>query len=130
MVMCQRRNTRQRRVVLEELQSRTDHPTAAALYEGVKEALPRISLGTVYRNLDILQEQGLCVRLCGSSGTESHFDGRTDPHLHFQCHRCGRIYDLETVLPIVDETINQRIEGHVVEGYNLILRGTCANCLS
>lgn len=128
MATCQRRNTRQRRVVLEELRNRHDHPTAADLYDSVKAALPRISLGTVYRNLDILQELGQCVRLCGSQGAESRFDGRMDPHLHFQCRGCGKIFDLDTALPVVDEAIGQQLEGHTVEGYNLILRGICRDC--
>jgi len=128
MVTCQRRNTRQRKVVLEELKNRVDHPTAAELYERVKIELPRISLGTVYRNLDILQEMDQCVRLSGSAGTESRFDGRMDPHLHFQCRTCGRLIDLDTMLPMIDEYIGASLEGHSVEGYNLILRGTCSSC--
>jgi len=128
MTTCQRRNTRQRQVVLEELCSTHDHPTAAILYDRVKQRLPRISLGTVYRNLDILQETGSCVRLCGAEGAESRFDGRIEPHLHFQCRQCNGLRDLDTMLPLLDDYIGSRMEGHQVEGYNLILRGICRSC--
>lgn len=130
MATCQRRNTRQRQVVLEELNERHDHPTAAMLYDRVKLRLPRISLGTVYRNLDILQETGQCVRLCGADAAESRFDGRMEPHLHFQCRACGDLQDLSTMLPVLDDCIGTHIEGHLIEGYNLILRGTCRGCRS
>lgn len=125
-----RRNTPQRQIILEELSSVTSHPTAAELFSLVRKRLPRISLGTVYRNLDILQEQGRCVRLCGSDGAEARFDGRMDPHLHFQCQHCGTLGDLDTMLPLLDDYIGSTIEGHEIAGYNLILRGRCRRCRS
>jgi Fur family ferric uptake transcriptional regulator len=128
MSVCQRRNTRQRQVVLDELRRDVSHPTAAQLFARVRERLPHISLGTVYRNLDILQETGDCQRLCGSGGNEAHFDGRTEPHLHLQCRECGTIHDLDTMLPLLDGMVGASVEGHQVEGYSLILRGVCRSC--
>jgi Fur family ferric uptake transcriptional regulator len=125
---CQRRNTRQRQVVLEELRSDFSHPTAGELYRKVRERLPRISLGTVYRNLEILQETGQAVRLAGCSGQEARYDGRPEPHLHFYCHECDGVQDLDTVLPVLDDLVGSTLEQHAIDGYHVILRGTCRRC--
>ncbi len=128
MIECQRRNTRQRQFVLQALQESHAHPTAAELHETVRHHLPRISLGTVYRNLDILQETGQAMRVPGGDGNEARFDGRTTPHHHFQCRRCGSLRDLESMLPAVDHCVGTTLEGHHVEGYSLVLRGVCSGC--
>jgi len=128
MSVCQRRNTRQRQVVLEELRADCSHPTAAELYDRVRTRLPRISLGTVYRNLDILEETGQCIRLCGSISSESRFDGRPEPHLHHQCRVCGTVRDLATMLPVLDEMLEERAEGHLIERYSVVLHGVCREC--
>jgi Fur family ferric uptake transcriptional regulator len=128
MTTCQRRNTRQRQVVLDELRHDCTHPTAGELYRRVRERMPRISLGTVYRNLEILQETGDAIRLSGCSGQEARYDGRPEPHLHFRCEQCERIRDLETVLPLVDDLVGSSLEGHVVSGYHVVLHGTCRDC--
>jgi len=109
MSVCQRRNTRQRQVVLSTLCEMNSHPTAGELYRLVREKLPRISLGTVYRNLEILQETGQAVRLAGCNGQEARYDGRTEPHL-------------------LDDLLDKTIEGHRTDGYHLILHGTCLDC--
>ena len=127
-VTCQRRNTRQRQVVLEELQAECSHPTAGELYRRVRGRLPRISLGTVYRNLEILQETGQAVRLAGCSGQEARYDGRAEPHLHFHCTQCESIVDLETMFPLMDDLIGSSLENHAIDGYHVILRGTCSRC--
>ena len=105
MTTCQRRNTRQRQIVLEALRATCEHPTAGELYKTVRERMPRISLGTVYRNLEILQETGQAVRLAGCSGQEARYDGRCDPHLHLVCGECGGVRDLDTVLPVLDDLL-------------------------
>ena len=70
----QQRTTRQRQVILEELQKLQSHPTAAALYEIVRRRVPKISLGTVYRNLELLARTGL-IRKLEFAGAEARFDG-------------------------------------------------------
>ncbi|HOX24455.1 MAG TPA: transcriptional repressor [Candidatus Krumholzibacteria bacterium] len=127
-IQCQRRNTRQRQVVLEELRASFSHPTAGDLYRTVVARMPQISLGTVYRNLEILQESGQAIRLAGCTGQEARYDGRTDPHLHFQCCKCARISDLDTMLPLLDELVGTTVEGHEVTAYQVVLRGTCRAC--
>ena len=91
----QRRKTRQRQVILEELQAVTSHPTAVELYQLVRRRLPRVSLGTVYRNLDLLARMGL-IEKKEHSGGEARFDANTAQHDHLRCVRCGRVDDLPT----------------------------------
>ena len=87
------RKTKQREVILEELMKLRAHPSADELYERVKKRLPRISLGTVYRNLEMLSREGIIHRL-ETAGSQKRFDGETGDHQHIRCVRCGRIDDL------------------------------------
>ena len=123
------RMTQQREMIIKELKKFSGHPTADELYDKVKKKLPRISLATVYRNLEILQETGEVVRLSCCSGQEARYDGLPHPHLHFMCEQCEAIVDLKAVLPVMDNMIGSPLEGHEVNGYHVVLRGTCRNCL-
>lgn len=93
MAQVQTRMTRQRAVILEELRKTKSHPTADELYSIVRERLPRISLGTVYRNLDFLADSGEIRRL-EAAGSTKRFDGDISWHQHVRCLRCGRIGDV------------------------------------
>jgi Fur family ferric uptake transcriptional regulator len=87
------RRTKQREVIIEELTKLRTHPSADQLYEQVRKRLPRISLGTVYRNLEILSREGTIHRLeLGRS--QMRFDGELNEHQHIRCVRCGRVDDL------------------------------------
>ncbi len=88
----ERRNTKQRQIILEAVQSRCDHPNAEQIFRQVRETDPKISLGTVYRNLAILAEEGkiLDIRLAGAD----RFDLTTMPHDHFYCEVCGSVSDI------------------------------------
>jgi Fur family transcriptional regulator, peroxide stress response regulator len=85
--------SRQRAAILENVKGRKDHPTADMVYSSLKEAYPKISLGTVYRNLSLLSEMHEILRLHFGDGTE-HYDGDISDHDHFICTRCSRIIDL------------------------------------
>ena len=85
--------SRQRAAILENVKGRKDHPTADMVYMSVREEYPKISLGTVYRNLSLLSEMHEILRLHFGDGTE-HYDGDTSDHDHFICTRCGKIIDL------------------------------------
>lgn len=128
MSRCQRRNTRQRQVILQELRANRSHPTAGELYKQVRQHMPHISLGTVYRNLDILQEAGQVMRLTGLAGQEARYDGCATPHLHFQCRTCAAIYDLEAGWPSLDEMVGKCLEEHTIAGYQVLLYGICRYC--
>ena len=78
----------QRELIRNNLAHRTDHPTADMVYQSIREELPNISLGTVYRNLRFLVDQGDALSLKLGDGKE-HFDGNVNPHFHFICTQCG-----------------------------------------
>ncbi|MDY7000781.1 MAG: transcriptional repressor [Thermodesulfobacteriota bacterium] len=87
------RLTTQRKVILEELRKVDTHPTADEVYEMVRKRLPRISLGTVYRNLETLSEHGSILKL-ERAGAQKRFDGNPNPHHHVRCVYCGRVGDV------------------------------------
>jgi Fur family ferric uptake transcriptional regulator len=89
------RKTKQRAVILDELMKLRTHPSADELYLRVKKRLPRVSLGTVYRNLDVLAREGVIRRL-EIAGPQKRFDGDTEDHGHIRCVECGRIEDLSS----------------------------------
>ena len=86
--------SRQRESIKANLMSRHDHPTADALYASIREEFPNISLGTVYRNLNLLVETGEILKLTCGNGPD-HYDGNVAPHYHFVCRDCGQVYDME-----------------------------------
>jgi Fur family ferric uptake transcriptional regulator len=123
----QRRNTRQRQVVLDELRKLHSHPTAAELYEFARQRLPKISLGTVYRNLEILTLEGV-VRRLDSVGAEARFDGDVEDHHHVRCVRCGAVGDVHG-LPHGMEPVNvSRLGDYEILGYRLQFEGICPLC--
>jgi Fur family ferric uptake transcriptional regulator len=88
------RVTRQRTIILEELRKvRSTHPTADEVYSLVRQRLPRISLGTVYRNLELLSEQGE-IRKIETAGNSKRFDGDPHPHPHVRCRKCSRVANI------------------------------------
>lgn len=121
------RNTRQRQLILEELRKLSSHPTAVGLYEIVRRRLPRISLGTVYRNLELLSQAGLIRRL-EFTGAESRFDGNPGPHDHLRCIGCGRVDDIDELpleLPLAND---DGPGGFEILGRRLELLGLCPAC--
>ncbi|PJA29642.1 MAG: transcriptional repressor [candidate division Zixibacteria bacterium CG_4_9_14_3_um_filter_46_8] len=118
------RMTRQRAVVLEELAKCYDHPRADEIYQIVRRRLPKISFGTVYRNLKTLKELGLIKEL--NYGKKfSRFEANIEGHHHFVCLLCGRVYDI-SIEPA--ENMCKRIAediGFVVEDYRLEFYGFC-----
>jgi len=121
------RMTAQRRVILEELKKLHSHPSADEIYELVRRRLPRISLGTVYRNLQILSECGLIQKLELGSG-QSRFDGNPDNHYHVRCVRCGRVEDV-AIEPIpIPESAVRELNNYDISGHRLEFIGVCPNC--
>ncbi len=120
------RSTRQRRVILEELKKLTSHPTASELYEVVRQSLPRISLGTVYRNLDLMWQAGLILKL--DYGKEARYDANTAEHHHIRCVRCDRVDDLHDWPVRTPRLDAENPHGYEVLGYDLEFRGLCPDC--
>lgn len=92
-----RNRSRQRQRLLEKLRASAAHPTAAELHAALLPELPRLSLATVYRNLEVLVSEGE-VEPVASSGA-LRYDGNLEPHHHFNCEACGRIQDVELAPP-------------------------------
>ncbi len=88
------RYSRQREEILNIVRETTSHPTADWVYEQTRQILPSVSLGTVYRNLNLLAEEGLIQRLVFEDG-KVHFDGNTHEHHHYLCQDSGKILDIE-----------------------------------
>jgi Fe2+ or Zn2+ uptake regulation protein len=123
------RNTRQRKLILEELQKLTSHPTAATLYAVVRRRMPKISLGTVYRNLELLARMGMIQKL-GLGCSEARFDGNTEHHDHLRCVRCGRVDDVFVLpLDLAEGTVNDWC-GYTILGRRLEFLGVCPQCRS
>lgn len=114
-------------MILEELRATRVHPTTDELYQRVKKRLPKISLGTVYRNLDILVKSGQIRKLDIGKG-QARFDADISHHYHIRCVRCNRIDDLKGLPQIeLDREIGKRSEYEVI-GYNLEFLGLCSKC--
>ena len=121
--------SRQREEIIKNLQSRRDHPTADMIYESVRKEQPNISLGTVYRNLSMLAENGQILKISTGIGPD-RFDGFTEPHSHFICTCCGNMIDMDYVLgeDIIADA-SKSFTGSI-EQYELKFFGKCDNCLS
>ena len=121
------RKSKQKELILKVLKSTNSHPTAEGVYQKVKREMPHISLGTVYRNLKLLNQGGEIAEL-NLAGTLSRFDGCTRPHYHFRCERCQRVFDVDEP---VDETIDSRVArktGFQITHHRLEFRGLCQDC--
>lgn len=119
--------TRQREAVFEFLSSVEHHPTAEEVYLAVKRQLPRISLATVYKNLEKLVECGAASKLTYGDAS-ARYDIRTDHHYHTRCLACGKVQDFDP--PEGSGLLRQFVPqtGFVVEDYRLELLGHCRGC--
>lgn len=117
------RFSKQREAVYSALCNTTTHPTAAQVYLQVKQVIPNVSLGTVYRNLDALVALGK-VRRVNVEGSAERFDAKMCRHAHLVCTSCGRVFDCD--LPKVDLSCSV---GRVSRA-EVTLYGTCNDCLA
>ncbi len=121
------RTTKQRKVILDELRSLRTHPTAIEVYERVRKKLPKISLGTVYRNLELLSESGLIQKL-EMAGKQKRFDGITENHYHVRCMVCGRVDDVHVApLGAINEAISSASDYEIL-WHRLEFVGICPRC--
>jgi len=122
------RMTRQRRVILEELGHLSTHPTADELYGIVRKRIPKISLGTVYRNLEMLAAAGT-IRLVRTCGRQMRFDADLSDHIHAICVQCGKVIDMPGAPP----SVQPGSMGPAGSGFRQIatrteIIGVCADC--
>ncbi len=129
--MANMKYSRQRESIKEYLAHTREHPTADMVYINIREKYPNISLGTVYRNLNLLVEQGEIIKLSPGNGSD-RFDGNSMPHYHFLCTECSCIQDLD-IAPGVLDHINliagAGFDGEI-RGHSTFFYGKCAKCKS
>ena len=118
----------QREMIKQNLLSRYDHPTADMVYQSIREELPNISLGTVYRNLRFLVDQGDALSLKLGDGRE-HFDGHVEPHYHFICTKCGDVEDIFMDELNICEEAAKHCSGEI-KGHSTYFYGLCKYCKS
>ncbi|HMM06737.1 MAG TPA: transcriptional repressor [Clostridiales bacterium] len=120
------RNTKQRQLVLDAVRGRCDHPSADQIYLTVRGIDNRISRGTVYRNLNVLVQQGeiLHVKLPHTD----RFESRLDNHYHLLCTGCGAVSDVP--LPYRGELDEQTAKetGYTIERHRAVFEGLCPAC--
>ncbi len=122
--------SRQRESIKNYLALTHDHPTADTVYMHVREEFPNISLGTVYRNLNLLTDLGEAVKITVPDGGD-RFDGNTQPHNHFVCTCCKRIMDLNMDMSSILElnnTASKDFDG-IIESSTTTFYGKCSNCI-
>ncbi|WP_028580109.1 Fur family transcriptional regulator [Desulfogranum japonicum] len=121
------RMTHQREIILAELRKSTSHPTADELYERIRKKLPRISLATVYRNLEILFEAGVISKV-EISGRQKRFDYDLEEHDHIYCVKCHRVDNIN--LPKTQKIVVRQKEqkGYRISGCRIEFYGICPDC--
>ncbi len=123
----QLRMTNQREIILRELIKSKRHLAADELYDIVKKIMPRISLATVYRNLEILSEAGL-IRKLEISGRQKRFDYDPSEHDHVYCIVCHRVDNLEISHKGLSAAEFGAVAGYSITGYRLEIVGVCPEC--
>ena len=117
----------QRQIVLQTLRHLDTHPLMDEIFDEIHVDHPSISKSTVYRNLRQLSEDRIIRQLFMSDGLK-RYDGRIDPHYHFQCNNCGRVFDVEMEYAAdIDRSVRDSY-AFDVEGHDIILWGVCLGC--
>lgn len=126
-VTMKKRHTIQRTLVYEAVNRLQCHATADEIYESIAKEHPNISRATVYRNLNLLAEEGKIRRLEIPGGAD-HFDHRCHDHLHVRCEKCGRVFDVDGEYITGLEKAIQNDHGFKFTGYDILFRGICPDC--
>jgi Fur family ferric uptake transcriptional regulator len=122
-----KRLTTQRQIILEELAKLKTNPTASEVFDMVRKRLPRIGLGTVYRNLELMAENGM-IRKIEVGGTQNRYDAITKPHYHIRCSRCGKVDDID--VEINDDLVKGAAKSclYQIQGHRIEFSGVCPDC--
>ena len=121
------RLTTQRQIILEELTKLKTNPTAPEVYDVVRKRLPRIGLGTVYRNLELMADNGMILKI-EVGGIPNRFDAITKPHYHIRCSRCGKVEDMD--VPVNDDLVKAAAKNclYQIIGHRVEFTGVCPDC--
>ena len=120
--------SRQRESIKNYLSQTVEHPNADTVYAYVKREYPNISLGTVYRNLNLLADIGEAQKITTSDGGV-RFDGNADPHYHFICFSCKKVMDLDMEnIDYINDVASKNFDGHI-QSHVALFYGNCGDCL-
>lgn len=119
--------SKQREIILNEVMNSHLHPTADSIYTSLKKDNPGLSLGTVYRNLSQLTENGYISKLSIPNQSD-RYDKNIKPHAHLICERCNNIYDIEseTISKFINDLSNE--QNLSILNYDIVLQVICKNC--
>jgi Fe2+ or Zn2+ uptake regulation protein len=119
--------TPQRKIILEVLHAGNTHPSADEIYDLVRKRLPNVSLGTIYRNLELLSGSGEIQKL-EIGGTIKRYDWNPKKHYHIRCTRCGRVDDapIAPLKQLEDDLYGSTI--YTISGHTLEFVGLCPAC--
>ena len=121
------RHSRQRERIYEYLCQSEEHPSAEMVYNDLRPEIPGLSLGTVYRNLKLLEELGKVRRVTSYQGTE-RYDACCGDHAHFLCEGCGLLHDLGSANAEAIRAAIDLEEGYRMSKLDLTVTGLCPNC--
>lgn len=119
--------SKQRDLILKIVQTSYDHPTADMVYKKAKQNLPNISLGTVYRNLNLLADNGDIKKIIMPNASD-RFDKTLNNHYHFSCNQCHKIYDIDNQDMKDLNVFVEKQSGHKVLSHDVVFLGICRNC--
>ena len=123
--MAGRRYSRQRELIYCCVKNSCDHPTAEMVYHQLKPHHPNLSMGTVYRNLNLLAEEGALTRM---SFSVDRYDAVVKPHSHFRCLCCTRVIDIAQPYDFsLDDAVRKQSDCQIT-GHTLIFEGLCPDC--
>ena len=122
------RTSKKRQAIYDALCSTTAHPSAEQLYAALKPQIPDLSLGTVYRNLNLLMSEGYIISVGNVSG-EERYDARTESHTHFICEKCNSVLDVWLPVPVSPDYAEvEKCTGGKVSAHSLSFTGICEKC--
>ena len=122
------RYSKQRELVMQTVENLCDHPTAEEIYDTAAKECPGLSLGTVYRNLNLLADIGEALRIPTPDGGD-RFDARTNPHYHFYCKCCKRMIDMDfDHMDKINQLASESFDGQI-ESHTMLFYGICGDCL-
>ena len=121
------KSSRQRDLILSILRSTHCHPTADWIFEKARREMPNISLGTVYRNLSLLRDEGKIQELSYGRGT-SRYDADMRNHYHVRCRICGKVEDVPHISPRVGSREIEELTGYELHSHRLEYTGFCPDC--
>ncbi|MCR5217874.1 Fur family transcriptional regulator [Treponema sp.] len=125
----QNRNSAQRNLILSIMEGNKSHPTADEIYEQARQSDPHISRGTVYRNLNLLVENELLLRV-PVPGAPDHFDSMLDQHYHFYCRNCNRVFDVPEFNTEDVQAVETKLGkmGFKSITHKIVFEGLCPEC--